>query len=100
VNIKVVGGKTFNRVSGLVDSGAVDNVTNERTAPWILIRQTAASRSGLKYTVADGRTFPNEGQHELSGMTNDGLPIELGIQITGVVKTFYFHSGRCENMEI
>jgi len=88
-NMKTVGGKTYRKISGLVDSGAVDSVTNERTAPWIPIQQTAASRSGMKYTVADGRTVLNRGQQKFSGTTEDGLPIDMGIQITDVCKTLF-----------
>jgi hypothetical protein len=87
--IKTVGGRTYKKVSGLVDSGAVDSVTNDKTAPWIPIQQTAASRSGLRYTVADGRTVPNKGQQNFSGTTEDGLPIDMGIQITDVCKTLF-----------
>ena len=48
-----------------------------------------ASRSGLKYTVADGSTVLNKGQQKFEGKTNDGLPIDLGMQITDVVKTLF-----------
>jgi hypothetical protein len=88
-NTRTIGGKTYKKVSGLVDSGAVDSVTNEKTAPWIPIQQTAASRSGMKYTVADGRTVPNRGQQKFCGTTDDGLPIDMGIQITDVCKTLF-----------
>jgi hypothetical protein len=86
---RVVGGRTYKKISGLVDSGAVDSVTNDRTAPWIPIQQTAASRSGMKYTVADGRTVLNRGQQKFCGTTEDGLPIDMGIQITDVCKTLF-----------
>jgi hypothetical protein len=86
-NTRTVGDKTYRRISGLVDSGAVDSVTNERTAPWIPIRETAASKSGMKYVVADGRTVPNRGQQNFSGTIEDGLPIDLSKQITDVCKT-------------
>jgi hypothetical protein len=88
-NTKIVGGRTYKRISGLVDSGAVDSVTNDKTAPWIPIQQTEASRSGMKYTVADGRTVPNRGQQKFCGTTEDGLPIDMGIQITDVCKTLF-----------
>ena len=63
-NMRVIGGRSFKKISGLVDSGAVDNVTNKFTAPWIPIEETMASRSGLKYTVADGSTVLNKGQQK------------------------------------
>jgi hypothetical protein len=89
VSVKTVGGRTYKKVSGLVDSGAVDSVTNDKIAPWIPIQQTAASRSRLRYTVADGRTVLNKGQQNFSGTTEDGLPIDMGIQITDVCKTLF-----------
>jgi hypothetical protein len=82
-------GKRFMKLKGLVDSGAVDNVTNERTAPWIPIQQTRASRAGLTYTVADGRSVPNKGQQRFQGVSEDGLPIDMGVQVTDVVKTLF-----------
>jgi hypothetical protein len=99
VDIKVVGDKTYKKVSELVDSGAEDSVTNERTAPCIPIQQTAASRFGTKYTAADGRTVPNRGQQMFSGTTEDGLPIEMGIQITDVRKTL-LASGKLRRLGI
>jgi hypothetical protein len=43
----------------------------------------------MKYTVADGRTVPNRGQQRFAGTTEDGLPIDMGIQITDVCKTLF-----------
>jgi hypothetical protein len=39
--------------------------------------------------VADGRTVLNKGQQNFSGTTEDGLPIDMGIQITDVCKTLF-----------
>ncbi len=88
-SVKTVGGRTYKKVSGLVDSRAVDSVTDDKTAPGIPIQQTAASRSGLRYTVADGRTDLNKEQQNFSGTTEDGLPIDMGIQIADVCKTLF-----------
>ena len=65
-NVKTIGERTYMRIRGLVDSGTVDSVTNNKTAPWIPTQQIAASRSGMGYTVADGRTALNRGQPNLS----------------------------------
>ena len=72
-----------------VDSGAVDNVTGRSTAPWIPIQETKASKSGLKYTVADGKTIPNRGQKNFKGLTTGGQPMNMGVQVTDVVKTLF-----------
>ena len=72
-------------IRGVVESGAADHVTNKSVAPQVPIKKTRAV--GMKYTVADGRTVCNEGQNDVSGITSNGNPIELGIQVTEVAKT-------------
>ena len=39
--------------------------------------------------MTDGRTVLNKGQQNFSGTTEDGLPIDMGIQITDVCKTLF-----------
>ena len=38
--------------------------------------------------MADSRNILNEGQKDVSGYTANGNPIELGVQVTEVAKTF------------
>ena len=50
---------------------------------------------GRTYTVADGRQIPNKGKKEFSGFSGDGTPIEMGINITDVVKILFSVRSMC-----
>ena len=49
-------------IEGVVDSGAVDTVTNKSTAKFIPIHETRRSKRGAFWTTADGNHVYNEGE--------------------------------------
>ena len=79
--------RTGTVIRGIVDSGAVDHVMHRKVAPQFPVKQTSAV--GIEYKVANGRPIYNEGQKDLKGFTANGMPIELGMQITDVAATLF-----------
>ena len=79
----------WEEIKGIVDSGAVDSVAHPDTGKAFPIVPMEASKAEKTYTVADGRQIPNRGKKDFEGYTRDGLPINMGNNITDVVKTLF-----------
>ena len=69
-----------------VDSGAVDHVGPTSLGQGIATKETAASRRGAKYRVANGEAIFNYGEKTIHGVNQEGEPIGLTVQITDVTK--------------
>ena len=54
----------WERIPVKVDSGAIDSVIPRRVATGVPIKQTEASRLGLRYRSASGNPISNEGERE------------------------------------
>ena len=76
----------WERVPVTVDSGAVDSVIPKRVASGVPIRETAASRSGLKYRAANGTSIANEGERVLRGYTKEANMVDMAMQVAEVTK--------------
>ena len=62
----------WERVPVTVDSGAIDSVIPDNIAKGFKVKETIASKQGLKYRAANGTPILNEGGKTLQGFTNDG----------------------------
>ena len=76
----------WERVEVTPDSGAADTGGPRSIAPSVPIQETAASKGGVSYTVANGESVPNEGQRPIQGFTDSGHGMGITFQVTQVRK--------------
>ena len=69
-----------------IDSGAVDSVGPKTMATDIGIKDTPASRAGLKYRAANGTSIDNFGEKTIQGVTKQGNKVGMTFQIANVTK--------------
>ena len=77
---------SWERVPVTVDSGAIDTVIPKRIAKGVTVKQTEASRSGLKYRSASGNAIVNEGEKTLRGYTKEANLVDMTAQVAEVTK--------------
>ena len=77
---------SWERVPVTVDSGAIDSVIPKRVAKGVPVKQTEASRRGLKYRAANGTSIANEGEKSLRGYTNEANLVDMSMQVANVTK--------------
>ena len=70
-------------VEGIVDSGAVNSVTN-KTSFDAEVKPSEMSRSGQRYRGPDGSRIPNYGQQEVEFATDEGHKCGLTMQVADV----------------
>ena len=76
----------WERVPITVDSGAIDSVMPKRVATSVMIKQTEASKQGLRYRAANGTSIRNEGERDLKGYTSEGNLVDMSMQVCEVTK--------------
>jgi hypothetical protein len=76
----------WEKITVTIDSGAVDSVGPKTMANDIPIRDTPASRAGLKYRAANGTTIDNLGEKSTQGITKQGKKVGMTFQIADVTK--------------
>ena len=69
-----------------VESGAVDSVGPPTMARAVKIKDTPASRAGMKYRAANGTAIANQGGKVVQGVTREGQKIGMTFQIANVTK--------------
>ena len=69
-----------------MDSGAIDSVIPKGVASGVKVKETRASRQGLKYRAANGTPIKNEGERELQGYTGEGNKASMTMQVAAVTK--------------
>ena len=70
-----------------VDSGATETVIGEDMLKSVSLRESAASRRGVKYEVANGVQIPNLGEKAFGGFTDgEGLSRRITAQVCEVNK--------------
>jgi hypothetical protein len=89
-------GEGWVKVSGCMDSGAADHVTNRDTVPHVPIRPSPGSKRGQKFISATGSKAANEGEQQLQGYTAQGDEADMIMQITDVKKTLFSVPKICE----
>ena len=68
------------------DSGAADHVAPIRTANHLEVKQTEASKQGVKYVAANGQKISNLGQRRIQGITDSGVQLGMTWQVADVKK--------------
>ena len=76
----------WERIPVTVDSGAIDSVIPRRIASGVKVKQTDASRAGLKYRSASGNAIVNEGERDLKGYSNEANRVDMTMQVAEVTK--------------
>ena len=77
-------------VDAVVDSGAIDTICPKDLIGGNVIRETEISRRKGKYTAANGGTITNEGESKLTGVAEDGTPIEMVSQVGDKITRMLF----------
>ena len=77
---------SWENITVTIDSGAVDSVGPKTMATDIGIRDTPASRAGLKYRAANGTSIDNLGEKSIQGVTMQGNKVVMTFQIANVTK--------------
>ena len=68
------------------DSGAADHVAPIKTANHVEVKQTEASKQGVKYVAANGHKIANLGQRRIEGVTDAGVHLGMTWQVADVKK--------------
>ena len=86
------------KISSVMDSGSIDNVTNRQMAPEYPVQESLMSKSGQKYSAAGAgsKGIPNEGQQELLFYSNEGAPVPMRYQVAEVRKPLTSVSKICD----
>jgi hypothetical protein len=70
-----------------VDSGATETVINEETIASVEVKESPASRRGVKYEVANGVRIPNLGEKKFQAVSDEGVARTLTAQVCDVNKS-------------
>ena len=76
----------WRRVTVTVDSGSADHVAPEEEFAATPLEESEGSKKGRRYIAANGQKVPNLGQRVVKMATDDGLPLQVCLQVTKVVK--------------
>jgi hypothetical protein len=76
----------WEKITVTIDSGAVDSVGPKTMATDLPIKDTPASRAGLKYRAANGTTIDNLGEKSIQGITKQGKKVGMTFQVADVTK--------------
>jgi len=80
-------GGNWEKTTVIVDSGAVDSVGPPTMAMDVKVRDTPASRAGLKYRAANGTAIDNQGEKVIQAITKQDKKIGMTFQIANVTKS-------------
>ena len=74
----------YEMITVTADSGAADHVAPKNVATHLRIQETSASKQGMKYVAANGHKIANEGQKNIRGLTDEGMPLGMTWQVAEV----------------
>ena len=77
------------KVSGVVDTGADDHALTEKTAIWIKIQPSEASRAGKSLVGPGGEDIPTRGKRTLKGWTSEGQARSLAGEVCPIRKNLF-----------
>ena len=80
-----------------VDSGASETVVNDDMLKTIQTQESAASRRGVEYEVANGVRIPNLGEKRFTGTSTEGISRKLTAQVCDVNKALLSVSKMTKN---
>ena len=88
------------KVAGIMDTGAAESVMPPDLCKHLPIEPSLGSVRGQEYVTANGTRLPNQGQRRIQGVTDQGLPVNLTYQVTGVTKPLNSVSRICDQGNI
>ena len=84
--VHALGQNEWEEVEMAVDSGASETVMGPEVLECVETKESPASRRGVEYEVANGIRIPNLGEKQFKGVTGEGLPRNLRVQVCDVNK--------------
>ena len=84
--INAVNEGEWEEVELAVDSGASETVVNDDMLKSVQTQESAASRRGVEYEVANGIRIPNLGEKRFIGTSDEGISRRLTAQVCDVNK--------------
>ena len=76
----------YERVTSYVDSGAITSVIPSATAAQFPVRESAGSRRGQQFAVANGARLPNLGERTVRGLSDAFGEVQMTYQVAEVTK--------------
>ena len=80
------GQEDYEVIKVTADSGAADHVAPVDMAQYVELKETEASRQGIKYVAANGHRITNLGQREVQGKTDEGVSLGITWQVADIKK--------------
>ena len=71
-----------------VDSGAIDTRTSKEVGRAFPLKETPASKAGMKHEAANGTEIRNYGERDLQGVNEDWSTMGMTAQVADVQTTF------------
>ena len=76
----------WEKITVTIDSGPVDSVGPKTMTTDVKIKDTPASRAGLKHRAANGTSIDNLGEKVIHGVTKQGKKVGMTFQSANVAK--------------
>jgi len=86
----------WQRIQGVMDSGASESVAHPSMCPQYAVRPSAGSIAGQKYVSASGDVIANLGEQVLDIETDDGMPSQIRYQSADVSRPLNSVSEICD----
>ena len=84
--LNAVGDGEWEQIELAVDSGASETVVNDDMLTSVMTQDSAASKRGVEYEVANGVRIPNLGEKRFVGTSDEGISRRLTAQVCDVNK--------------
>ena len=84
--LNAVGDGEWEQIELAVDSGASETVVNDDMLTSVITQESAASKRGVEYEVANGVRIPNLGEKRFIGTSDEGICRRLTAQVCDVNK--------------
>jgi len=86
----------WQRIQGVMDSGASESVAHPSMCPQYRVKPSAGSNAGQKYVSASGDVIPNLGEQLLDAETDDGMSTKIRYQSADVSRPLNSVSEICD----
>jgi len=86
----------WQRIRGVMDSGASESVAHPSMCPQYRVKPSAGSTAGQKYVSASGDVIANLGEQVLDAETDDGMPTKIRYQSADVSRPLNSVSEICD----
>ena len=77
--------EAWKKIEATMDSGAGENVTSKKTIPGMIVT-TDGPKFGAEYSAAEGSISTKIGEGKVTGVSDEGIPVNLTAQIGDKMK--------------